>query len=79
MTSNFQIMLRMHKSSIAVILFLIVFSIIHYLKPGVIYGDAGEFRPFGVGYLNKTVIPGWAVAILIAILSYTFVLYLSRT
>ena len=61
---------RKHKLVIAISLFLVLFSLIHYTKPGVIYNREGGFRPFGLGYKHKTVIPIWMVAILIAIFSY---------
>jgi hypothetical protein len=63
-----------NKVNIAILLFLAVFSIIHITKPTVIYNDAGGFRPFGVGYRHKTVIPIWGVAIALAIFSYLAVL-----
>jgi hypothetical protein len=66
---------RYHKMSVAIIIFLIVFSTIHLLKPSIVYSKDGGFRPFGVGYLHKTVIPIWIVAIIAAILSYLFVMY----
>jgi hypothetical protein len=68
----------MHKSSIAIVLFLVLFSLFHYFKPGFAYGPDGEFRPFGIGYRNKTVLPIWTMAITLAILSYLFVMYISR-
>ena len=63
-----------HKTAIAIIIFLILFSIIHSLKPGFAYTDDGGFRQFGLGYRNKTVIPIWIVAIILAIFSYVVVL-----
>jgi hypothetical protein len=70
--------IRKHKVAVAVFLFLILFSAFHYLKPGFAYNDEGGFRPFGVGYKHKTVIPIWIVAIVLAIFSYLFVLALCR-
>lgn len=64
----------MYKPTIAILLFLILFSIVHYLKPGFAYDEKGAFRPFGLGYRNKTVIPIWIVAIILAIFSYVIVL-----
>jgi hypothetical protein len=60
-------------------MFLVIFSIIHYLKPGLLYTKDGGFREFGVGYRNKTVIPIWLVSIVLAILCYFSVnVYLQR-
>jgi hypothetical protein len=67
--------IRYHKVNIAILIFLIAFCIIHMYKPSVVYTKEGGFRPFGVGYSNKTVIPIWIVAILLAIFSYLTVLW----
>jgi hypothetical protein len=71
MTKGF---VRYHKLNIAIFIFLLLFSLVHYLKPGIFYDNDGSFRPFGVGYKHKTVIPIWIVAILLAIFSYLAVL-----
>jgi hypothetical protein len=55
-------------------IFLVVFSIIHISKPSILYNEEGGFRPFGVGYRHKTVIPIWGVSIVVAIFSYLAVL-----
>jgi|TARA_X000000950_G_scaffold81421_1_gene102410 hypothetical protein len=65
---------RLNIVNISILLFLVLFSIIHYLKPGFIYNKEGGFRPFGVGYKHKTVVPMWLIAIFLAILCYMFVL-----
>jgi len=66
---------RVHKLSIAVCIFLVLFSVIHSLKPALLYTPDGGFRQFGVGYKQKTVVPIWLVAIILAIFSYLGVLY----
>jgi hypothetical protein len=68
--------LRPHKLVIAIVIFLILFSIFHYIKPAFAYNDIGGFRPFGLGYRNKTVITVWIVAIVLAIFSYMVVFLL---
>jgi hypothetical protein len=75
MLKNF---VRIHKVNIAICMFLILFSCIHFLKPSLLYNDEGGFRPFGVGYRNKTVVPIWLVAIFLAIFCYLGVLYYLR-
>ena len=67
---------RINKLNIAIGIFIVLFTIIHITKPVFIYNNDGGFRQFGVGYKHKTVIPIWLVAIILAILSYLFVLYL---
>jgi len=66
--------IKPNKVSIAIIIFLMAFSVVHTLKPSFAYNRDGGFRPFGVGYKHKTVIPIWIVAILLAIFSYLVVL-----
>ncbi len=69
------IFVRRHKATIAIFMFLFLFTAVHYAKPSFAYGPDGEFRQFGVGYRNKTVLPIWTVAIVLAILCYLAVLY----
>ena len=64
-----------NKVNVAIIIFLILFSLFHYVKPGFAYNSEGGYRPFGLGFKNKTVIPIWVVAIIFAILSYLVVLW----
>lgn len=66
-------LIRKHKPTFAILLFIIFFSFFHYLKPGFAYDKQGAFRPFGLGYRHKTVVPIWIVAILLAIFSYVVV------
>lgn len=66
---------RYHKLNIVILLFIILFTIVHLLKPSLIYNKDGSFREFGVGYRHKTVIPIWAISIILAILSYVAVSY----
>jgi hypothetical protein len=66
---------RYHKLNIVILLFIILFTSIHLIKPSLIYNKDGSFREFGVGYRHKTVIPIWAISIILAILSYVAVSY----
>jgi hypothetical protein len=61
---------RKHRLAIAVVLFIALFSLFHWIKPGFAYNEQGGFRPFGLGYQHKTIFPAWVVAILLAIFSY---------
>tara|TARA_B100000900_G_C20515696_1_gene689962 strand:- start:498 stop:743 length:246 start_codon:yes stop_codon:yes gene_type:complete len=71
----FRVFIRKNITSMAIVLFLALFLIIQAMKPSFIYNADGSFRHFGIGYKNKTVIPIWLVTILVAILSYVFILY----
>jgi hypothetical protein len=68
-------LIKNNRVSIAIFIFLAWFSIVHYLKPSLLYTKEGGFRNFGLGYRNKTVIPIWLVAIILGILSYLGVSY----
>jgi hypothetical protein len=72
-----RILIRQNKVSIAILLFLAIFTAIHFLKPGLLYTKEGGFREFGVGYRNKTVIPIWVVSIVLAILCYFIVMVIA--
>lgn len=67
--------IRKNLTTISIFLFIILFIFVQMIKPSFIYNDDGSFRRFGLGYKSKTVVPIWFVTILIAILSYLFVLY----
>jgi|UniRef100_A0A6C0EL36 hypothetical protein len=66
---------RIHKLSFSIALFLIFMGIIHWVRPGFIYDERGRFRPFGLGYKKCTVFPIWLVTIVLAIFSYLLVLW----
>jgi len=59
----------------AIVLFVIIFWIVHTLKPVFLYKPDGSLREFGVGYKNKTILPIWLLSIILGILCYLFVLY----
>ena len=69
----FHKVLRIYKIQFAILLFLCLFGLFHWIQPSISYQPNGAFRPFGVGFRNKTVIPAWIMAIVLAILSYVFV------
>jgi hypothetical protein len=73
---NLKGFIQYHKLTVAIFIYLIIFFIIHQIKPSIVYDDDGAFRDFGVGYKHKTVVPIWLVSILLSILTYTMVLYL---
>lgn len=68
--------IRIYLVHIAIFIFLVSFTIVHLVKPNFLYNEEGGFRPFGVGYKHKTVIPIWLIAIVLAMLSYLLVLQL---
>jgi uncharacterized membrane protein YozB (DUF420 family) len=64
-----------NKPTVAIVIFLILFSTMHMIKPSFIYETDGSFRKFGVGYTHKTVVPAWIISIVLGIVSYLGVLY----
>jgi hypothetical protein len=71
--------IRIHKISFSILIFLILFGSYHYIKPTITYQSNGAYRPFGVGYKHKTILPIWIIAILCAIFSYLMVLLIVRS
>lgn len=70
-----KLFIKNNKVSLSIILFLAIFALLHYSRPPLLYNKEGGFRQFGVGYKNKTVLPIWVFAIVLAILSYLAVSY----
>ena len=70
--------IRNNLAGTAILLYIIVFMLVQYANPSFIYNDDGSLREFGVGYSSKTVLPIWLVAIILGILSYLAVYYVSR-
>ena len=62
----------------AVFLFIVLFGIIHFIKPACFYNKNGSIREFGIGYKNKTIFPIWLLSLILGILCYLAVLYFIR-
>jgi hypothetical protein len=67
----------MNQLTIAILLFLASFGMIHWMKPVMIYQKDGSLRTFGIGYRKKSVTPLWFVVFLLAIFSYTASIYIN--
>jgi|1048.fasta_scaffold03355_2 hypothetical protein len=67
---------RTNASLCAIIVFLGLYAIIIKFKPKLIFYEDGTIKDFGLGYKNKTILPIWLVAVVLAILSYIIVLYI---
>ena len=72
MNRNF---LQTNVVAVAIILFLIFYGVVQYMKPAFLYNTDGSLRVFGVGYRNKTILPMWLFSLVLAILCYLAVLY----
>jgi uncharacterized membrane protein YozB (DUF420 family) len=67
--------IRENITLVSVVLFIIIFGVIHIIKPSCFYNKDGSIREFGIGYKNKTILPIWLLSIVLGILCYLFVLY----
>ena len=70
--------IRNNLAGAAILLYVVVFMLVQYANPSFIYNEDGSLREFGIGYSSKTVLPIWLVAIVLGILSYLAVFYVSR-
>ena len=66
---------RKNNISLSITLFILIFIIIIYLKPGFLFNNKGMIRNFGLGKTNCSIVPLWLFVILISILSYLLILY----
>ncbi len=67
--------IRRNITGFSVIIFMIFYLTIQITKPSFIFQKDGSLRQFGLGYANKTVLPLWTIAIVLAIISYLIVLF----
>lgn len=63
-------------SIVSIFIFIILFGIINAFRPSIIYNKDMSFRRFGIGYKNKTVVPIWLFAVILAILVYVGINYI---
>jgi len=66
---------RNNKTSVAILIFVILFGFINMAKPAFMYNEDGSIKEFGVGFRKKTIIPVWLISIMLAIISYFSVMY----
>tara|TARA_B100000674_G_C37678784_1_gene840513 strand:+ start:345 stop:590 length:246 start_codon:yes stop_codon:yes gene_type:complete len=71
----FRAFIKRNLPFISIVVFTIIFSSIQILKPAFLYDKDGSLRTFGIGSQKKTILPIWLLALILAILSYIFVLY----
>ena len=61
--------------TVSLLLFIVIYFSINIIKPNFLYDKDSTLRDFGIGYRKKTVLPISIISIILAILSYFFVLY----
>jgi len=69
----FKNILKRYVLNFSIFLFIILFTIIHIIRPSLVYNKDGSYRQFGVGYREKTIISILVVSIVLAIFCYIFV------
>ena len=74
----FTTLIRNNLAGSAILLYVIVFMLVQYMNPSFLYNEDGSLREFGIGYSSKSVLPIWLVAIILGIISYLTVYYISR-
>tara|TARA_B100001758_G_scaffold171495_2_gene148409 strand:+ start:17113 stop:17349 length:237 start_codon:yes stop_codon:yes gene_type:complete len=62
--------LRKNKVFVAIMVFFLLYGIFYIIKPAFAYNEDGTLKPFGLGYMHKTIIPAWLVAVILGILCY---------
>lgn len=72
MNRNF---IRKHVVSASMLLFLALFLVVQTVKPAFLYEKDGSIRNFGLGYTKSTVLPMWAITVVLAITAYYTVMY----
>ncbi len=63
---------------VSIVIFLLLFALIIFIKPTIIFDKNGRPREFGIGYKNKTILPLWLMVIILAIISYLFIVYITN-
>lgn len=64
-----------HLLSVSIVLFMIIYSMVHFIQPGFLYDNNNTLREFGLNSKKKTILPAWLLAIFIAVISYLSVMY----
>jgi len=59
----------------SIILFFVLYLVVVMCKSSLIYNNDDTLREFGLGQSRKTIIPVWLVSILLAIISYSGVMF----
>jgi|TARA_B110000208_G_scaffold82131_1_gene104618 hypothetical protein len=67
--------IRKNITSVAIILFIIIFAIIQVIEPAFLYEKDGSLRQFGLGSSKKTIIPIWFLTLILSMMCYLLVLY----
>lgn len=75
----YRLFMKRHIISLSILLFMVCFYMLQYMAPSFLYNKEGHIRPFGIGYKNKTIIPIWLMTLIMAILSYIIIRFISES
>lgn len=70
---------RHNKISVAILIYIVLFTIVNLAQPAFMYNPDGSLKEFGVGFRKKTIIPAWLVSVFLAIIAYFSVMYYTST
>jgi len=70
-----RLFIRNNTTSIAIVIFCMIFFIIQLVKPSILYEKNGSLRQFGIGTKKKTILPIWLLSIILGIFSYLVVIW----
>ncbi len=70
-----KVYIRQNPKVVAILLFIVIFGMIQWMKPVCFYNRNGSLREFGIGYRNKTILPVWLLSLVLGLLCYLAVLY----
>lgn len=63
---------------LALAMFMALYALFVYASPSFAFDRSKRARPFGIGIKNRTVTPVWLVVIVLSILCYLAVIYVSN-
>ena len=73
-----RIFLNKNITTLSILLFICLFSLIQFIKPDFLYNKDGTLRQFGLRKSRSTITPLWLITTALAILSYLFVIYMAK-
>ncbi len=67
--------IRQNITTVAIVIYVLSYGSIVYLKPSFLYNTDGSLREFGVGQSRKTILPAWLLSLVLSLMSYFSILY----
>ena len=67
--------IRQNITTVAIVIYILSYGAIVYLKPSFLYNTDGSLREFGVGQSRKTILPALLLSLVLSLMSYFSILY----